>query len=141
MGILVLVVAVLVISYTSSLKAYLVQRDQINQLQRSIDDSRVAIKKLEQEKARWKDDVYVQSQARARFGWVLPGEKSFQVIGRDGKPLNEVDQLVDPTKVAQPKPVAWWQQVSSSIQTADHPPKKKQPATNITPPPKPKKTQ
>lgn len=136
MGILVLVAAVLVISYASSLQAYLVQRNQINELHQSIAASKAAIKKLEQEKGRWDDDVYVQSQAREWFGWVLPGERTFQVIGRDGKPLNPNGHLVDPDTVAQPKPVAWWEKVSSSIATADNPPKKQEPAVTITPPPK-----
>jgi cell division protein FtsB len=136
MGILVLVVAVLVISYASSLQAYLVQRNQINELQQSIATSKAAIKKLEQEKERWDDDVYVQSQARARFGWVLPGERTFQVIGKDGKPLNPNGQLVDPKTVAQPKPVAWWEKVTSSIATVDNPPKEEKPAVTITPPSK-----
>ncbi len=134
MFILTVVLAVLVISWGSSLKAYLVQRDQINELHSSIAESKARIAKLEQEKARWQDDVYVQSQARARFGWVLPGERTFQVIGRDGKPLNPNDRLADPDTIAQPKPVAWWEKVGSSIATADHPPRKEEPAMTITPP-------
>lgn len=138
MGILTLVVAALVISYASSMQAYLDQRSQIMELRASIKKSEAEIKKLESDKARFDDDVFVQSQARARFGWVLPGERTFQVIGRDGKPLDDDDQLVDPSTVAQPKPTAWWSKVATSIQAADHPPKKPEPAVNITPPPRPK---
>ena len=35
-------------------------------------------------------------QARERFGWVMPGETSYQVIDRDGKPLERGDELTDP---------------------------------------------
>ena len=41
------------------------------------------IKALEREKRRWADDEYVKAQARERFGWVMPGETSYQVIDRE----------------------------------------------------------
>ena len=46
------------------------------------------------------DDEYVKAQARERFGWVMPGETSYQVIDRNGKPLEQGDELTDPNSVA-----------------------------------------
>src|SRR6478752_2492556 len=116
MAILVLVLAVLVVSYASSMKAYLQQRSHIADLRAQRDTSR-----LEREKRRWADDAYVETQARERFGWVLPGETSYQVIDRDGKPMERSDELTDPSSVARTAPMAWWAKVYGSVEAADHP--------------------
>jgi cell division protein FtsB len=133
MAILVVVVAVLVVSYASSMRAYLQQRSHINELKVQIASSERAIKELEQEKRRWQDDTYVENQARARFGWVMPGETSYQVIGRDGKPLEQQDELTDPSSVAPTVPEAWWDKVYGSLEVADHPKKAPTPASTISP--------
>ena len=78
MAVLLVVVAVLVVSYASSMRAYLEQRQQINTLQQQIASSKASIAKAEREKRRWKDPAYVEAQARSRFGWVLPGETSYR---------------------------------------------------------------
>jgi cell division protein FtsB len=134
MAVLVLVAAVLVVSYASSMRAYLQQHSQINELRAQIASSKTDISSLQREKRRWADDEYVRQQARLRFGWVLPGETAYQVIGRDGKPLEHTDELTDPSSVAQVVPESWWGKVDASLQAADHPRKKPTPATKIQPP-------
>ena len=104
MAVLVVVVAVLVVSYASSMRAYLEQRSHIGDLRAQLAGSERDIKALEREKRRWEDDEYVKAQARERFGWVLPGETSYQVIGRDGKPLEQGAELTDPDSVARTVP-------------------------------------
>src|SRR3954452_10438229 len=71
-AVLVLVLAVLMVSYASSLRAYLQQRSHINDLKTSIAEREVAIDQLEQEKTRWDDPAYVEQQARERLGYVMP---------------------------------------------------------------------
>lgn len=137
MAILVLVLAVLVISYASSMRAYLQQRTHINDLRAKIESSEQDIAKLEREKRRWQDDAYVEAQARERFGWVLPGETSYQVIGRDGEPLGDARELSDPDAVERPLPDPWWEKVRGTLEAADHPERVPVPATRITPPPLP----
>jgi hypothetical protein len=127
---------VLVISYASSMRAYLQQRDHINQLRQQIVSSKADIARAEREKRRWQDPAYVEAQARARFGWVLPGETSYQVLDANGRPLTGEDQLTDPATVGQaPKPKAWWAKAYSTLEAADHPEKKvtPTPVTRITP--------
>jgi cell division protein FtsB len=133
--VLVVVFAVLVVSYASSMRAYLKQREQIHSLQARIAASKVDIAKAEREKRRWQDPAYVEAQARARFGWVLPGETSYQVLDANGQPLTGDDALTDPSTVAPAKPKAWWTKAYSSLEAADHPEKKvaPTPATRITP--------
>jgi cell division protein FtsB len=137
MAILVVVVAVLVVSYASSMRAYLQQRSHINDLRSQIVSSESDIKALEREKRRWQDDEYVKQQAAERFGWVMPGDTSYQVIGRDGKALANADELTDPNSVARTVPAPWWDKVYGSLEVADHPKKVQTPATRITPPPTP----
>ena len=85
MAVILVVLAVLVVSYASSMKAYLEQRNEINDLRGQIVQSTKDIGALEREKKRWGDKAYVATLARERFGWVLPGEIAYQVIDRDGK--------------------------------------------------------
>ena len=61
MAILVLVLAVLVVSYASSMRAYLEQRSHIADLRATIASSESDIKALEREKRRWKDDACVST--------------------------------------------------------------------------------
>jgi cell division protein FtsB len=137
MAILVVVAAVLVVSYASSMRAYLQQRAHINDLRSRIASSERDIKALEREKRRWQDDAYVETQARERFGWVLPGETSYQVIDRNGEPLERRNELTDPDSVKHALPDPWWQKVKGTLDAADHPEDVPTPATRIDPPPAP----
>ena len=134
MAILVVVLAVLVVSYASSMRAYLQQRSQINDLSAQIDSSQRDIGTLQREKRRWQDKAFVEAQARERFGWVLPGETSYQVIDRNGRPLESSGGLTDPSSVARQVPDPWWDKVYGSLAAADHPRKAPVPATRIAPP-------
>lgn len=124
MAILAVVLAVLVVSYGSSMRAYVQQRSHIADLRAEIASSSADIAALEKQKKRFTGDSYVADQARARFGWVLPGETAYQVIGKDGKPLQSSDQLADPDQVVRETPVPWWSKQYDSLRRADHPPKK-----------------
>lgn len=136
MAVLAVVFALLVVSYASSMKAYLRQRSHIADLSSQIASSKKQIGELQREKRRWGDQAYVEAQARQRLGWVLPGETSYQVIGRNGKPLTTKDALTDPRTIAQPQPTAWWARARTSLDAADHPKKyvKPVPVGSIRPP-------
>jgi cell division protein FtsB len=134
MAVLVVVFAVLVVSYASSMRAYLQQRTHISDLRSQIGSTQQDITLLEREKKRWKDDSYVEDLARQRFGWVLPGEVAYEVIGKDGKPLDSNDQLSRPGDVVRTTPTPWWSKEYDSLQKADHPAKQAPaPVGSITP--------
>jgi cell division protein FtsB len=114
-AILLVVFAVLVVSYASSMRAYLQQREHINDLRQQIAASKADIAASEREKRRWRDPAYVEAQARARFGWVLPGETSYQVLDAHGNPLTGDDELTDPATVAAEKPKEWWSTAYSTL--------------------------
>lgn len=123
MAVLTVVIAVLVVSYASSMRAYVQQKGHIDDLRAQIASSQHDISSLQREKARWKDKAYVRDQARSRLDWVMPGEIAYQVIGKDGKPLGGNDQLSDPSTIARVAPTPWWSKEYDSLQRADHPPK------------------
>lgn len=133
MAVLVLVLAVLAVSYASSMRAYLQQRAHIVDLKSEIAQRESAIADLAGEKARWEDPAYAEEQARARFGYVMPGETSYVVLDADGDPLEPEVSLGEST----PPPAvgsdqAWWERGWSSVQLAGDPPAtEKAPATRI----------
>ncbi len=105
-----------------SLKAYLQQRQHIAELKAEIAQSEADIDALEREKARWRDPAYVQSQARARFGYVMPGETSYVVLGADGKPLEAETSLRPRQEVLAKEPTAWFETAWNSVLLAGNPP-------------------
>jgi cell division protein FtsB len=121
-AVLVLVLAVLTVSYASSLRAYLEQRSHIAELKTAIAEREASINDLEREKKRWDDPAYVKAQARARFGYLMPGEAGFEVIGPDGEPLEAQASLNDPDDVIKTVPTAWWTSAWESMELAGNPP-------------------
>src|SRR5690242_6560729 len=69
--ILLVVLAVLAMSYASSMRAYLQQRSHIADVKAQIAQRQADIDQLEREKRRWHDPAYVQAQARERFGYLM----------------------------------------------------------------------
>lgn len=137
-AILLVVFAVLLVSYASSMRAYLRQQAHIADLKAQISASKRDIARAERETRRWQDPAFVRAQTRERFGWVLPGETAYQVLDRDGKPLDGDGHLSDPGTIARGVPTAWWSKVDGSLMAADHPaPAPKPPAAEIRPDPAP----
>ncbi len=121
-AVLVLVLAVLTVSYASSLRAYLQQRAHIGDLKSAIAERETAINALEREKQRWQDPAFVKAQARARFGYLMPGETGFQVLDENGKPLESQASLSDPDDVIKTVPTPWWSDAWASVELAGNPP-------------------
>lgn len=122
-AILVLVLAVLAVSYASSLRAFLDQRAHIKGLQEQISERQAAIEELEREKRRWDDPAYVEQQARERLGYVMPGETSYVALDEHGEPIERQAELTDPDTVDPKEPTAWWADAWGSVEAAGHPPK------------------
>ena len=130
-AILVLVVAVLTVSYASSMRAFLQQRSHINSLKTQIAEREASIDALESEKRRWDDPAYVEQQARQRLGYVMPGERTYLVLDQNGQALEPESSLADPDEVSPTTPTAWYDDAWASVELAGDPPK----------PPKPPLTQ
>jgi len=116
--VLLLVVAVLAVSYASSTRAWLKQRSEINTLNTQIADQRADVASLVQAKKRLHDPAYIESQARLRFGWIMPGEMGYRVIGSDGQVLpNGTSTLSQPVKPVK-RDSEWWQGLYGSVVAA-----------------------
>jgi hypothetical protein len=140
--VLVLVVALLMVSYASSMRAYLDQRRHLADLRQSITTSQAKVDQLSREKKRWRDPAYVRTMAHQRFGWVMPGEIGFQVLDADGKPIDHTDTLSPPNAVTEATRPLWWQSAWGSVVAAGKPPVDKDklppPVAKIDAPPAPK---
>jgi Septum formation initiator len=122
----VLVVAVLTVSYASSLRAYLQQRAHITDLKSQIALRQASIDDLEREKRRWEDPAFVRQQAR-ELNYVMPGETSYVVLDENGDPLEQNSRLTDPSTLARKPPTAWWSTAWQSVELAGNPPKPEPP--------------
>jgi len=100
------------------MRAYLEQKHHLASLRASIAESSSNIAELEREKRRWNDPAYVEAQARQRFGWVMPGEVGYQVIGEDGEPLSRGDSLSRPSETVAGTEPLWWQTAWGSVEAA-----------------------
>lgn len=125
-AILLIVLAVLAVSYASSLRAYLQQRQAIVEAQQRIDSAQADINELKAEKERWDDPEYQSAQARERLGYVRPGDTPFVVLS-GGKALESESELVDPSTVAPITRPAWYDDVWESVKLAGHPPRTTRP--------------
>lgn len=117
-ALLFVVLAVLVVSYASSARAWLDQRAHINGLEDQIATDRARVDQLTEEKERWEDPAYVEAQARERFGYVMPGEVSYRVIDENGEPLGVTSELGEPTPRPENDGPAWWDTAWDSVQAA-----------------------
>ena len=120
-AVLVLVLALLMVSYASSMRAWLDQRHHLATLSASIEKSQAEVDRLTREKKRWQDPAYVRTVAHQRFGWVLPGEIGFQVLDEDGRPLDHEDSLSAPDSVTEATRPLWWQSAWGSVVEAGKP--------------------
>lgn len=129
-AILVVVLAVLAVSYASSLRAYLQQRAHIGDLKGQIAERRASIDELEREKERWSDPEFVRQQARERIGYLTPGETSYVVLDANGDPVAPGDgraELTDPDTVAQEPPATVYSDLWDSVKLAGDPPEQEPP--------------
>ena len=116
---LAVVFLILTISFASSLRIYVSQKQQIAATQQEIRDSQLRIADLDNQLAQWSDPAYVKTEARTRLGWVLPGEVGYRVVDQNaqataGSPPVGAGGTAAPTNV-------WWQKLWGSVETADDP--------------------
>jgi cell division protein FtsB len=123
--VLVVVVILLALSYVSSLRILVAQQHDLAVADHQIAERSAEIDRLEAELARWDDPAYVKAQARDRFGWVMPGETGYRVIGEDGQPLGGGVTITAEQELpaGEHQPV-WWDRLWGSVQAADAPKRK-----------------
>ncbi len=103
-GFSVLVIALTVLGVgilAPQLKILVEQRQQVADLQSTVEQLKKNLSDVEKQKARWDDPAYIRTQARDRLYYVMPGEINFLVV-------NDVD--LEPSRVEAP---------SASLTTTD----------------------
>ena len=121
-AVLALVLLVLVISYASSLRAWIDQRQEIATTEAEIAEAQARVDQLTQTKQRWHDEAYLRRMARERFGWVLPGEIGYRVIDENGETVGDTSLDAPEGDAATPDQPDWYDRVWGSIEYAGQPP-------------------
>lgn len=115
---LAVVFLVLTISFASSLRVYFSQTQEIASTRQEISDHQRRIADLNTELARWNDPAYVQTRARVRLGWVMPGETGYRVVDERDRLANAGPRIGLQQTTAHD---AWWEKLWGSVETADRP--------------------
>jgi cell division protein FtsB len=113
-AVLVIILAALVVSYASSLRAWVDQQQQMSALRVEQADQTQRVGELQDEIDRWNDPAFVKAQARERFGYVMPGEIGYVVLDDKAVATTTATSTVK-VKAATP----WWQQLWGSVGAAD----------------------
>lgn len=118
----VVVVAGVAISFANSARVWYLQSGDLATAQAQIDERTARVAELQGELARWDDPAYVKAQARARLGWVMPGDTGYRVIGADGDVLSGSAEIEGVGQRSRNELEAqWWDRLASSIKHADAP--------------------
>lgn len=120
---LVLVVLVAFIVLAPTLRAYVTQQEQLRDINATLADTNARVDSLQEQLDRWADPEYVKSQARDRFGYVLPGETVYKAI--DPETITGEDPMADLTASGQELPpyatasaLPWYATVWDSVEIA-----------------------
>lgn len=112
---LLVVLGLLVVAYAWPAREYLRQRSELASLQADAAATQTRVDALEAARQRWQDPAYVQSQARNRLHFVLPGEVAYTVLRPGETTVREtLPRSTPPT-------TAWFDDLWGSVQGADDP--------------------
>ncbi|HEY8456725.1 MAG TPA: septum formation initiator family protein [Actinopolymorphaceae bacterium] len=117
-AVLALVVAALIVSYASSLRAWSEQQSRLADLRAEKAERTRRVAELEREVERWRDPAYVEAQARERFRWVMPGEIGYVVVDPDEPASRTSSGGSSPPDDESREPPAWWQTLWQSVEGA-----------------------
>jgi cell division protein FtsB len=112
-AILVLAVASVMVAVALPLKIWLGQRSDMSSLAKQTQRAEQRITQLKAQHNRWQNPGYVEQQARQRLHYVLPGQKTFIVLGNGQGPKSAAAK-----QRAAAANGPWYSQFWQSVQTA-----------------------
>jgi cell division protein FtsB len=111
------VVVLLVVLLASPLHRYLSSRSDVSATQRQLNADKLELAKLRHQQMLWSDPGYIQSQARQRLQFAMPGDTVFQVVDKGARSGIEKTAGADGTRGA--KSSTWNERLWSSLEAAD----------------------
>jgi cell division protein FtsB len=112
-AILVLAVASVMVAVALPLKIWLGQRSDITSLSKQTQRAEQRIAALNAQHQRWQNPGYIEQQARQRLHYVLPGQKTYIVLGK-----GKAERSAAAKKRAAAKAGPWYSQFWQSVETA-----------------------
>ncbi|MGP3976625.1 FtsB family cell division protein [Streptomyces sp. 8N114] len=110
-ALLALVLCSLVVALAYPTRQYVTQRSEIADQRRQAEHARAEVKRLREQRARWRDPAYVERQARTHLHFVRPGETGYTM--RDG-----TAEVRRPREHG-PADRAWYQNMWDGVDSAD----------------------
>ncbi|MGC5628615.1 FtsB family cell division protein [Georgenia sp. Z1344] len=116
--VLTLLVAFAIIAPTA--RHALLQAEQLRTAEDALAAAEEEEQRLTDELALWDDPEYVQSQARERLGYTMPGQTPFVVVDPEavtgGRPVEEVEEAAREEAIAASRP--WYLNLQESVEEA-----------------------
>lgn len=110
------IIVLFIVVLAPSLRIWVEQQQEIAGLESAVTSQEEQVGQLEDERARWDDPSYIETQARERLYYVKPGEYSYLVID-DGATITTASGVPISEKL-QTTEVDWVKTMLSSILTA-----------------------
>ena len=109
------VIFIIALTIAPPAQRFFTQRAQINAVQAEIENRKARLAEAEIELQKWRDPNFVQSQARERLHFVLPGERQYIVVGVETT-QSAADKKKTPVATKQFGSAPWYTKLISSIQ-------------------------
>ena len=110
-AVLAVVICAIALSLAYPVRAYLAQRQQIDQLLAQRQTMLVQVKNLEAEQAKLSSQSYIEQLARQELDMCFPGTQCYVVEGSD--------PLASSARTRPPGPAPWYARLWQSVQQAD----------------------
>ncbi|WP_170131237.1 FtsB family cell division protein [Quadrisphaera granulorum] len=107
-------------SLLGPVRAWVEQRAELAALHEDIAAREQRVAELTAESARWDDPAYAATQARARFGYLMPGETGYTVLGAPASTTPST-AVAAPTATATPSPASLLDRVRSGLGLEEQP--------------------
>jgi cell division protein FtsB len=112
-AILVVALAAVALAVALPFKIWLGQRNDIASLGAQTRQAQHQITTLQAERKRWNSPAYVEQQARERLHYVMPGQKTYVVLGAPATPKKKTSR--DPAAAST---APWYSQLWASVASA-----------------------
>jgi cell division protein FtsB len=119
-AILVVALAAVALAVALPFKIWLGQRSDIASLNTQTQQAQHQISALQAERKRWNSPSYIEQQARERLHYVMPGQKTYVVLGAPATPKKKSLRDAAATSTA-PWYSQLWASVASSGAAPTHP--------------------